>query len=71
MDAPESTISNTEFRYVHRLAVAPTNASVVLAATGVGIFRSTDGGMSWAHDCCPLAGHHMFLGQAPTKCGNV
>ena len=71
MDAPESTIINTGFRWVYRLAGDPTNANVVLAATGVGIFRSTDGGTSRIRDVGPRAGHHKFLGQAPTKCGNV
>jgi uncharacterized protein (TIGR03437 family) len=29
------------------LAVSPTNAQIVLAATSVGVFRSADGGMTW------------------------
>ena len=43
----ESTIGTDGFRYVNRLAVDPSDANTVLAATNVGIFRSTDGGESW------------------------
>ena len=35
--------------------------TALTAAIGVGIFRSTDGGMSWTRDHCTLADHHMFL----------
>ena len=41
------TTVGTDFAYVNRLAVHPTNADVVLAATNEGLFRTTDGGDSW------------------------
>jgi photosystem II stability/assembly factor-like uncharacterized protein len=44
-----STARNTNFFYVNRLLVDPTDERLVLAATNTGIFRSTDGGMSWAN----------------------
>ena len=43
-----STASNTDFSYVNRVIVDPSNADLVLAATNSGIFRSTDGGSSWS-----------------------
>jgi photosystem II stability/assembly factor-like uncharacterized protein len=42
-----STAKNVNFRYVNRIIVHPTNASIVLAATNEGLFRSTNGGDSW------------------------
>ncbi len=42
-----STASDTLFRYVNRLAVDPTDANVVVAATNEGIYRTTDGGLQW------------------------
>ena len=42
-----STIENLNFRAVNRLAVDPTNPDVVVAATIMGIFRTTDGGLTW------------------------
>jgi hypothetical protein len=43
-----STRSNSDFSYVNRVIVDPTNDKVVLAATNAGIFRSTNGGTTWA-----------------------
>ncbi len=42
-----ATTANANFRHVNRLAVDPANPDVVVAATGAGIFRTSDGGMSW------------------------
>ncbi len=42
-----STASDARFRHVNRLVIDPTNADVVLAATGTGIYRTADGGMTW------------------------
>ena len=42
-----STASDTLFRYVNRLAVDPTDADIVVAATNEGIYRTTDGGLLW------------------------
>ena len=44
-----STSSNSDFSYVNRIVVDPSNADVVLAATNTGIFRSTNGGTSWTN----------------------
>lgn len=57
--------------YVNRIAVAPTNPSVVLAATRSpgGIHRSSDGGATWtlvrAADACM---HVVFDPNDATKC---
>ena len=42
-----STANDTLFRFVNRLAVDPTDANVVVAATNEGIYRTTDGGLLW------------------------
>ena len=42
-----STATDTLFRYVNRLAVDPTDADIVVAATNEGIYRTTDGGLLW------------------------
>lgn len=39
---------NTNFCWVTRLAISPTNSQVLLASTNTGIFRSTNGGGSWS-----------------------
>jgi len=44
------------------LIVAPTNSSIVLATTNAGVFRSSDGGSSWAQLSLPT-------GQAATPYG--
>ena len=43
-----STGSNSDFSYVNRVIVDPTNENIVLAATNTGIFRSTTGGIAWS-----------------------
>ena len=43
-----STARDSVFRYVNRLAVDPVDADVVVAATNAGIYRTTDGGITWA-----------------------
>jgi len=42
-----STSANENFRYVNRMAVNPSNADIVVAATRKGLFRTTNGGTSW------------------------
>ncbi len=42
-----STTNNRDFLHVNRLAVDPTDEDVVVAGTGAGIFRTTDGGATW------------------------
>jgi photosystem II stability/assembly factor-like uncharacterized protein len=39
--------STLEFADVNRIAVAPNNADIVIAATNEGIYRSTNGGTTW------------------------
>jgi len=43
-----ASTTTSDFQFVNRLAVNPTNGSVMLAATGTGIFRTTDGGATWS-----------------------
>lgn len=45
-----STALNLDFRFVNRIAVAAPDSQsrIILAATGTGIFRSLDGGATWA-----------------------
>jgi outer membrane protein assembly factor BamB len=45
-DQPPPAPVNQNFYYVNRLAIA-SDASVIVAGTNTGIFRSTDGGMTW------------------------
>jgi hypothetical protein len=45
-NCPSGTPS-TDWNYVNRLAVSPTNSQVILAATNNGLYRSADGGNSW------------------------
>ncbi len=45
-DQPPPAPTNTNFYYVNRLAIA-SDASVIVAGTRTGIFRSTDGGLTW------------------------
>ena len=42
-----ATATDRSFRYVNRLAIDPTDHGVVIAATNKGIYRTTDGGMTW------------------------
>ncbi|MCX6142865.1 MAG: T9SS type A sorting domain-containing protein [Ignavibacteriales bacterium] len=42
-----STAGNTDFSYVNRVIVDPSNENIVLAATNAAILRSTSGGSSW------------------------
>jgi photosystem II stability/assembly factor-like uncharacterized protein len=39
--------TNTDWRFVNRLAISPANSLVMLAATNGGLYRSIDGGTSW------------------------
>ena len=43
----EETASDPAFRWVNRLAVNPEDANTILAATNSGIYKSTDGGITW------------------------
>ncbi len=42
-----STTQGLDFLFVNRLAVDPGDANTVVAATNIGIYRSSDGGSSW------------------------
>lgn len=39
--------SNTDWYYVNRLAMHPTDGNTLLAATNNGIYKTTDGGATW------------------------
>lgn len=41
------TTANPNFYFVNRLAVSPTNSSILLAATSTGVWRSTNAGINW------------------------
>lgn len=43
----ESTVDNTNYISVNRIAVDPSDESIVVIATNTGIFKSEDGGTSW------------------------
>ncbi|MFG0331006.1 MAG: WD40/YVTN/BNR-like repeat-containing protein [Phycisphaerales bacterium] len=38
---------SSDWDFVNRLALSPTNSDTLLAATNAGLFRSTDGGFGW------------------------
>lgn len=42
-----STVDNTDYISVNRIAVDPADENIVVIATNTGIYRSTDGGGSW------------------------
>jgi photosystem II stability/assembly factor-like uncharacterized protein len=42
-----STAVNSNFAYVNRLIIDPTNPDIVLAATESGIYKTLDGGTTW------------------------
>lgn len=44
-----SSTNNSNWHYVNRLAISPTNSQIILAATNSGIWRTTDGGSSWSN----------------------
>jgi photosystem II stability/assembly factor-like uncharacterized protein len=41
--------SNSNWHFVNRLAINPSNGLILLAATNSGIWRSTDGGTTWSN----------------------
>jgi photosystem II stability/assembly factor-like uncharacterized protein len=43
----EST-ATPDFHFVNRIAIDPTDPSILIAATGTGIWRSTDAGATWS-----------------------
>ena len=43
----DATTLNDNFRFVNKILVDPADKNIVLAATNLGIFRSTDGGSTW------------------------
>jgi hypothetical protein len=40
--------ASTDWYYVNRLAISPTDSQVMLAATNQGLYRTTNGGTSWS-----------------------
>lgn len=42
-----STQNNSDFQWVNRLAISPTNSELLLAGTQFGLFRSENGGDDW------------------------
>lgn len=42
-----STASNTDFSYINRIIIDPSNENVLLSANNNGIYKSEDGGFSW------------------------
>ncbi|HMV96976.1 MAG TPA: S-layer homology domain-containing protein [Anaerolineales bacterium] len=43
-----SSTNNSNWYFVNRLAIHPSNPQILLAATYTGLWRSTDGGSSWS-----------------------
>lgn len=42
-----ASTQSSDWYFVNRIAIDPTNPQVLLAATGTGIYRSTNSGLSW------------------------
>ncbi len=42
-----STAGQNNFSFVNRIIISPSDANIILAATNAGIFRSTNGGVTW------------------------
>lgn len=54
-----SATNTSNFYYVNRLAIHPTNGQILLAGTRTGIFRSTNGGSNWTQ-VLPVGGNGIF-----------
>jgi hypothetical protein len=44
-----SSTNDSNWFYVNRIAISPSNSQILLAATNSGIWRSTDGGATWSN----------------------
>jgi photosystem II stability/assembly factor-like uncharacterized protein len=62
------TANNSDFYWVNRLAISPTNNRVFLAATEAGFFRSTDGGGHWSQRLMTNGRDVLFHPTDETKC---
>jgi hypothetical protein len=66
-----------DFFFVQKIAVSPRDSSRIYAATGTGVFRSTDGGKTWAmmvpaasiYGCADLAIQPGNSGYTFATCG--
>ncbi|MBA7545867.1 hypothetical protein ES705_38245 [subsurface metagenome] len=43
----DATIEDENFKWINKIIVDPDNEDIVIAATNTGIFKTTDGGISW------------------------
>ncbi len=53
------------WQYVYRLAMQPGTSGVLLAALDDGIWRSSNGGVSWSHVYTPLIGYTNLVAFDP------
>ncbi len=61
-----STVDNTDYTSVNRIAIDPTDADIVVIVTNSGIYRSTDGGNAWTETFdAPLGGSVQDLQVDP------
>ena len=54
--APLRATQTSDFFYVNEVAISPNDAQVLYAATNTGIWRSLDGGATWAVQLANVAG---------------
>jgi photosystem II stability/assembly factor-like uncharacterized protein len=66
-----STVSNNDYQSVNRIAVDPVDENIVVIATNEGIYRTTDGGLSWIQTLDPVSGGSVQDLQVNPKDFNV
>ena len=64
-------LSNGDQGFTSRLAVDPANGDVVYFAARHGLWRTTDGGMTWHAVAGAPTGDTSSLGKRPGPCGDV
>ena len=63
-----STVDNTDYISVNRIAVDPTDENILVIATNTGIYRSVDGGVNWTETyAAPLRGWVQDLQVDPNN----
>jgi hypothetical protein len=72
----------TQWYYINRLVMHPSNANILLAATNQGLYRTTDGGTTWSLSTSPqqrvpdvqfnpLDGNKAVMGSASFTTGSL
>lgn len=49
----ESTASSTNFSFINRMLINPSNADVLVIATNTGVYKTSNGGSTWSNTLSP------------------